>query len=54
MTLDVVLQLGTTTTTVEVAASAGSQLQVLNATVGSTISGDSLMLLPNSAGMQAH
>lgn len=47
VTLDVVLQLGTTTTTVEVAASAGSQLQVLNATIGSTISGDALMLIPN-------
>lgn len=47
LTLDVVLQIGATTTTVEVTASAGAELQVLNATIGSTISGDSLMLLPN-------
>jgi hypothetical protein len=32
---------------VEVTASTGADLQVLNATVGSTISGDALMLLPN-------
>ena len=48
LTLNVALQVGSTATTVEVTASAGADLQVLNATVGSTISGDSLMLLPNS------
>jgi Carboxypeptidase regulatory-like domain len=47
LTLDFVLQVGTTATTVEVAASKGADLQVSNATIGSTISGDSLMLLPN-------
>ncbi len=47
LTLNVALQVGATATTVEVTASAGADLQVLNATVGSTISGDSLMLLPN-------
>ena len=47
LTLNVVLEVGVTATTVEVKASAGAELQVLNATIGSTISGDSLMLLPN-------
>ena len=47
LTLNVRLEVGTTTTTVEVTASAGAELQTLNATVGSTIAGDSLLLLPN-------
>src|SRR5207249_3785236 len=36
-------------TTVEVKASAGAELQVMNATIGSTISGDSLLNMPNLA-----
>jgi hypothetical protein len=47
LTVNVTLQLGSTTTTVEVQAAAGAELQTMNATIGSTISGDSLMLLPN-------
>lgn len=47
LTLNVAMQLGTTSTTVEVSASAGAELQTLNATIGSTITNDSLNLLPN-------
>jgi hypothetical protein len=47
LTLDVELAIGATTTTVEVTAAAGAELQTINATVGSTLSGDSLLLLPN-------
>ena len=47
LTLDVELAVGATTTTVEVTASAGAELQTNSATVGSTLSGDSLLLLPN-------
>lgn len=47
LTLNVVLQLGTTSTTVEVQANAGADLQTLNSTVGSTITNESLNLLPN-------
>lgn len=49
LTLNVTLQLGSTSTTVEVQASAGAELQVMNSTVGSTISGASMILLPNLA-----
>jgi hypothetical protein len=47
LTLDVNLAIGATTTTVEVTAAPGAELQTINATVGSTLSGDSLVLLPN-------
>ena len=47
LTLDVALQVGATTTTVEVQATAGAELQTLNATVGSTITNESLQLMPN-------
>jgi hypothetical protein len=47
LTLNVPLQVGSTTTTVEVQASAGAELQTLNSTVGETITNDSLNLLPN-------
>ena len=47
LTLNMVLEVGSTATSVEVQASAGAELQTSNATVGSTISGDSLMNLPN-------
>ena len=47
LTVNLPLQLGQTTTTVEVQEAAGAELQVMNATVGSTISGDALQLLPN-------
>jgi len=47
LTLDVRLQVGTTSTTVEVNDSGVAELQTNNATVGSTITGDSLLMLPN-------
>src|SRR5215813_8683558 len=49
LTLNVALQLGSITTTVEVKAAAGAELQVMNATIGSTISGESLQNMPNLA-----
>ncbi len=47
LTLNVALQVGMTATTVEVKASAGAELQTLNSTIGSTITNESLQLLPN-------
>jgi hypothetical protein len=47
LTLNVTLQVGATSTVVEVQAAAGAELQMLNATIGSTIRNDQLQLLPN-------
>ena len=47
LTLNVTLQVGATSTVVEVQATAGAELQTLNATIGSTIRNDQLQLLPN-------
>ena len=47
LTVNVPLKVGTAATTVEVSATAGAELQTLNATIGSTITNDSLQLLPN-------
>ncbi len=47
MVLNVTLEIGATTTMVEVKAAAGAELQTLNATIGTTITGESLQLLPN-------
>lgn len=47
LTINAVLKVGATTTTVEVTATAGAQLQTLNATVGTTMTGDSIIYLPN-------
>ncbi len=47
LTLNATLEIGSTSTSIEVKASAGAELQTSNATVGSTISGVSLMNLPN-------
>ncbi len=47
LTLDVTLAVGATTTTLEVKANATAELQTLNSTVGTTITNDSLNLLPN-------
>jgi hypothetical protein len=47
LTVNVSLELGQTTTIVDVAVAAGAELQVMNSTVGSTITGDSLQYLPN-------
>ena len=47
LTLNVSLQIGATSTVVEVQAAVGAELQTLNATVGSTITADSLQAMPN-------
>ncbi len=47
LTINSALEVGTTSTTVEVTASVGAELQVTNATVGTTIARDTLMYLPN-------
>ena len=47
LTIDARLEVGPISTTVEVSASAGAGLQAMNATVGNTLSGKSLLLLPN-------
>ena len=47
LTMNVTMQLGQTSTVVEVSAAAGAELQMTNSTVGSTISGDALQYLPN-------
>ena len=47
LTLNAKLKVGTTSTTVEVTAAAGAELQTMNATVGNTLNGESLLKLPN-------
>jgi Carboxypeptidase regulatory-like domain len=47
LTIDATLKVGSTATTVEVTAAAGAELQTMNATVGGTLSGLSLLTLPN-------
>ena len=47
LTINPALQVGATSTTIEVAASAGAELQTLNATVGSTIQNEALVQMPN-------
>ncbi len=47
LTIDVVLTVGAAAQAIEVVASAAAQLQTTSATVGSTITGSSVMLLPN-------
>ena len=47
LTINAKLKIGSTTTTVEVSASAGAQLQTMNATVGNSLNGQALLLLPN-------
>src|SRR5438874_8882936 len=47
LTMNVSMQLGATSTVVEVSASAGAELQSMNSTVGSAISADALEYLPN-------
>src|SRR5260370_16282985 len=47
LTLNVTLELGATSTIVEVKATVGAELQTLNATIGTTISNEQLNLLPN-------
>lgn len=47
MTINAKMEIGSTATTVEVTAMAGAELQTTNAAVGTTISGDALLHLPN-------
>jgi hypothetical protein len=47
MTINAALKVGSTTTTVEVTASAAADLQTTNATVGNTLTSEALMKLPN-------
>jgi len=47
LTLNANLKIGATSTTVEVSASVGAELQTMNGTVGNTLSNASLMALPN-------
>src|ERR1700722_5081908 len=47
LTINAVLKVGSTATTVEVSASAGAQLQTMNATVGANINSEALAKLPN-------
>jgi len=47
LTANATLEVGTTATTIEVTAAVGAELQTMNATVGNTISQQSLMALPN-------
>jgi Carboxypeptidase regulatory-like domain len=47
LTANATLKIGSTSTTVEVSATVGAELQTMNATVGNSISNQSLMVLPN-------
>lgn len=48
LTLNLTLEVGAATQTVEVQAVAGAELQTLNSTMGGTVSGDSILSLPNA------
>ncbi len=47
LTVNVSLKVGSASTTIEVTASAGAELQSMNATVGDTISGETILDMPN-------
>jgi hypothetical protein len=47
LTINAKLEVGAASATVEVTATAGAELQTMNATVGNTLDNKSLMLLPN-------
>ena len=47
LTINATLEVGSTATTIEVTAAAGAELQTTNATVGTTLTGPSLVELPN-------
>jgi hypothetical protein len=47
LTINAALQVGATTTTIEVTATSGAELQTTNASVGTTLSGNQLQSLPN-------
>ncbi|MGA3203797.1 MAG: carboxypeptidase-like regulatory domain-containing protein [Bryobacteraceae bacterium] len=46
LTINAILEVGQVTNVVEVSSAAGAELQTVNATVGTTVSGDSLIYLP--------
>jgi hypothetical protein len=46
LTIDAVLEVGTLSNVVEVSGTTGAELQTINSTVGTTVSGDSLTYLP--------
>lgn len=47
LTINVTLEIGAATQTVEVKANPGAELQTLNATMGTTVTGDMLLNMPN-------
>jgi hypothetical protein len=47
LTINAVMHVGSTSTTVEVSASAGAELQTMNATVGTTIGSNQILYLPS-------
>src|SRR4051794_36685073 len=47
LTLNTTLQVGATSTSIEIKASVGAELQTTNASVGTTITSETLMMLPN-------
>jgi len=49
LTINAVLNVGSASTTVEVSANAGAQLQTMNATVGGAVNNEALMKLPSMA-----
>jgi hypothetical protein len=49
LTVNVVLEVGSVSQTIEVTYSAGSELQTMDATVGATLSGETLVNLPNTS-----
>jgi Carboxypeptidase regulatory-like domain len=46
LTINAKLKIGSTATTVEVSATAGAELQTMNATVGNTLANNTMLLLP--------
>jgi hypothetical protein len=49
LTVNVVLEVGSVSQTIEVTYTAGSELQTMDATVGATLSGETLVNLPNTS-----
>jgi hypothetical protein len=47
LTIDFPLEVGSTVTSIEIHATAGAELQTVNAAIGSTGSGSSVILMPN-------
>ena len=47
LSINAALKIGSTSTTVEVTATVGADLQTTNATVGNTLTSEALMKLPN-------